>query len=226
MNGARSTLSPLQTRVLEVLAPIAPPWALTGGAALAGFHLGHRTTRDLDLFWHGASTLGTVRDDVETLLKRAGILVERIQSAESFHRLRVTDGEEAVLVDLVAEPTAPVEKPSEMAVGASRIRVDGMHEILVNTLCTLLSRAELRDLIDVRALLDAGGDFPRALADAPRKDGGFSPLTLAWLMRDLPLESMSTADGRSAESAKDLVAFRDRLVKRLLELSRPDDSRN
>lgn len=41
-------LSTLQERVLRLLADVEPPWTLTGGAALAGFHTHHRTTRDLD----------------------------------------------------------------------------------------------------------------------------------------------------------------------------------
>ena len=51
-----SRLTPLQERVLGLLAAIRPRWTL-GGGALAGVHLGHRTTRDLDLFFHGLSQL-------------------------------------------------------------------------------------------------------------------------------------------------------------------------
>ncbi len=47
-------LSPLQREVLEGFFELAPGYFLTGGAALAGFHLGHRTTEDLDLFVHEA----------------------------------------------------------------------------------------------------------------------------------------------------------------------------
>src|SRR5207247_7289633 len=48
-------LTPLQRRILRVLASLQPPWTLTGGGALAGIHLGHRETRDLDLFWRNRS---------------------------------------------------------------------------------------------------------------------------------------------------------------------------
>jgi len=41
---------------------------------------------------------------------------------------------------------------------------------------TLLERSEIRDLADVKALLDAGGDLDAALRDAPTKDAGFSPV--------------------------------------------------
>ena len=54
---ASVALSPLQVRILEALADLDPPWTLTGGGALVGFHLKHRTTRDLDLFLHGRAML-------------------------------------------------------------------------------------------------------------------------------------------------------------------------
>lgn len=46
----RRDLSPLQWRILRALAVEDPPWSLTGGGALVGFHLHHRETRALDLF--------------------------------------------------------------------------------------------------------------------------------------------------------------------------------
>jgi hypothetical protein len=56
VSGGR--LSPLQRRILKALAGLSPPWTLTGGGALVGFHLGHRETRDLDLFWRSRAELG------------------------------------------------------------------------------------------------------------------------------------------------------------------------
>ena len=45
-----SRLSALQAEVLRAFFARERDYFLTGGAALAGFHLGHRTTDDLDLF--------------------------------------------------------------------------------------------------------------------------------------------------------------------------------
>lgn len=181
-------LTPLQLRVLELLAGLEPRWTLTGGGALAGFHLHHRATRDLDLFFRGQVSLdGTLTRDAEARLVAAGLRVDGLQRELAFLRLRVSDGRESTLVDLVAEPVAAVEDAVDRPVGSASIRVDTEHEILVNKLCALLSRSELRDLVDIEALLARGGDLERALADAPRKDGGFSALTLAWLLRQFPM---------------------------------------
>jgi hypothetical protein len=58
-----SRLTPFQHRILGLLAGIIPRWTLTGGGALAGVHLGHRETRDLDLFWRSRAELGTLVAD-------------------------------------------------------------------------------------------------------------------------------------------------------------------
>jgi hypothetical protein len=127
-----------------------------------------------------------------------------------------------VVLDLVAEPTPAVSAPVEQRVGDQMILVDTPHDILVAKLTALLSRSELRDLEDVRALLEAGGDLTRALRDAPRKDAGFSPPTLAWVLEQLPVAALARGLGRDAAEADRLTRFRDELVRRLLEASRPE----
>ena len=61
-------LTALQWKILEALATIEPAFTLTGGAALAGVHLGHRTTRDLDLFWRQRDQLGDLVEKVRARL--------------------------------------------------------------------------------------------------------------------------------------------------------------
>jgi hypothetical protein len=46
------------------------------------------------------------------------------------------------------------------------------HEILVAKLTALPGRTELRDRVDVQALLGAGTDLPTAIVDAPKKMAG------------------------------------------------------
>ena len=132
------------------------------------------------------------------------MVVEAVQSAPDFQRLRITAVEESVLLDLVADPVPAVEEPVELTLEGVAILVDSAHEILVNKLCTLLERSELRDLLDVRVLLEGGGDLRRALREAPSKDLGFSPLTLAWILRQLPIAALAPASGWSSEESADL----------------------
>lgn len=216
-------MTSLQVRLLELLAEVTPRWTLSGGAALAGFHLRHRSTRDLDLFWHGVREIRRVRDDITLRLLNAGLKANTLVSGEGFARIEVSDGKETVVLDLVADPVPIIDAPVEMTIGGRRILVDSKHEILVNKLCTLLSRQEVRDLVDVRQLTLAGGDLWRAVAQAHQKDGGFSPQVLAWLLRGFPIRPLAEKEGASAAEIEALARFRDDFVADLVRRCKPDD---
>jgi hypothetical protein len=214
-------LSDAQERALVALAGMKPAWTLSGGAALVGFHTRHRETRDLDLFWQARSKLEGVVGEAVSRLQRAGFDVVVLQTAEAFARLDARHGSGSVIVDLVADPVPLAEAPEGMRIRDQTILVDTPHQILVNKLCALLSRSELRDLVDVRALVDAGGDLSRALEDCPRQDAGFSPLTFAWAVRGLPLRAIASAASWEDDRISDFERFRDDLVARVLADVKP-----
>lgn len=182
------SLSDAQVRVLRALAGLYPRWTLSGGGALAGFHLGHRRTKDVDLFFHGLSALGRLPEDAAAALRADGMTVDILQRAPAFCRLRADHAGSVVVIDLVAEPVPTVFPPESRTVDSVGILVDSRAELLVNKLGALYSRSEIRDLVDVKALVDAGEDLEAALA-------------------------LARADGYPAA---ELVVFRDHLVERLL----------
>jgi hypothetical protein len=214
-------LDPLQTRVLEVLSTVEPPFTLGGGGALAGIYLGHRTTRDLDLFWREVAALEHRTQSVVDALTANGLSITTVQSGTSFVRLRVADVASAVVVDLIAEPMASIEAAVKHRIGHATILVDSPRAILVDKLCALLSRSELRDLIDVEALVQSGEDLSSAIDDAPRRDSGFSRLTLAWVLRDFDVRAMAGTLGYEAATINRLESFRQRLIEDLVGLEPP-----
>ncbi|HEY0478178.1 MAG TPA: nucleotidyl transferase AbiEii/AbiGii toxin family protein [Kofleriaceae bacterium] len=218
-----SKLSPLQEQVLIALSGLQPAWTLTGGAALAGFHTKHRETRDLDLFFHHERTLGSLVADATHALQAADMTVTALRTTPTFAQLDVRLGTESVVVDLVADPTPIAEAAQPFAVGTATILVETPHQLLVNKLCALLSRSELRDLVDVRVLIESGLALTRALADCPGQDAGFSPLTFAWSARALPIRRVAAAQGWSNTDIDALEQFRDDLVVRVLAESQPDN---
>lgn len=109
MSGDR--LTPLQWRILRVLATLRPPWTLTGGAALAGIHLKRRITQDLDLFWRGRGVLEPLPREAGEVLRAEGLEVVNVQTGATFHRFRVSDGHHVCFVDRVAERAAPIADP-------------------------------------------------------------------------------------------------------------------
>jgi hypothetical protein len=148
--------------------------------------------------------------------------VDALETRPAFSRLNVRDGLASVTIDLVADPVPLAEAPRPVTVSGATFLVDTPHQILVNKLCTLLNRSELRDIEDIKALLDGGGDLVRALEDCPRQDGGFSPMTLSWSLRSLPLERLGSASGWSTERIDALSRFRDALLDKVLQEARPD----
>ncbi|MCI0570640.1 MAG: nucleotidyl transferase AbiEii/AbiGii toxin family protein, partial [Myxococcaceae bacterium] len=97
------------------------------------------------------------------------------------------------------------------------VRVDTLREIAANKVCTLLSRSELKDLVDLRELLNAGLSLEQALRDAERKDASVEPSTLAWILEQVTISPRAALPG--GVSAEALEAFRKDLVQRLRTIS-------
>jgi hypothetical protein len=84
-----SRLTPLQRTLLEEFLRLTDAFFLTGGAALAGFHLGHRQTHDLDFF----TTAGDLEAGLRALRSaaaRVGARPVEIQTSPDFRRLLVS----------------------------------------------------------------------------------------------------------------------------------------
>jgi len=219
---ALGRLTALQESLLVALRELTPVWTLTGGGALVGFYTFHRETRDLDLFFRGERSLGTLVAEAKQRIEAAGHAVVVLRTTPTFSQLEARNDTEVVIVDLVADPTPIAEAPRPASVGGVNILVETPHQLLVNKLCALLGRSELRDLVDVRALLVVGEDLVRALHDCPQQDAGFSPLTLAWCLQGLDIARLAVALGWAAPEASAIEQFRDELVARVLAEARPD----
>lgn len=61
-----------------------------------------------------------------------------------------------------------------------------------------------------------GLSLDEAIASAPRKDGAFSPLTLAWVLQNFDLPSLAAAIGVPDQELERLDRFRLDLIERLL----------
>ncbi len=84
-------------------------------------------------------------------------------------------------------------EPEKREIGG--IHVDSPEEILANKLCALLSRSEIRDLIDARELEKAGFSLENALSAAQKKDTGLTAAQLAWVLNQIKLGDDLTPPG-------------------------------
>jgi hypothetical protein len=208
-------LTQLQRDLLESFFRRESRFFLTGGAALAGYYLGHRETADLDLF-----TTGDLLGDGEMALRAAaseiGASIENIQTAPDFRRRLVRRGADGVVVDLVHD-RAPQGGEAKRQFGF--VWVDSPGEILANKLCTLLSRAEPRDLVDVLALECAGFHVEEAVPLAIRKDAGLTPGQLGWVLSQITIGDDAVIPGGA--SPAELRRFLSDLIARLARLAFP-----
>jgi predicted nucleotidyltransferase component of viral defense system len=212
---ADSKLSTFQKEFLDAFFRHEDRFFLTGGAALAGFHLGHRSTHDLDLF-----TLSDALDQgfavASEIVRQMSASLESIETSPDFRRFLVGRGTETVLVDLVRERVPQIVSEKPIILG---IRVDPPEEILANKLCALLSRSEIRDLVDVRALEMAGYPMEDALPAAHTKDTGLTPAQLGWVLSQIKLgDDLLPPGGVSKQALQEYLAD---LVARLARLAFP-----
>ncbi|WP_437683056.1 nucleotidyl transferase AbiEii/AbiGii toxin family protein [Sorangium sp. So ce131] len=214
-------LSPLQAEILAGFFRREQRFFLTGGAALAGFYLRHRRTADLDLFTTeealGASG-GLDAGDLalNAAAQESGATIENIQTSPEFRRRLVKRGGDRVVVDLVLDRAVQVY-PNKPFIGD--VRVDVPEEILANKLCTLLSRSEPRDLVDVYALHRNGLSVEAALPLAARKDGGLTPASLAWVLSQIEIADDARVPGGVVPA--DLRAFVEELISLFARLAHP-----
>ena len=210
-----STLNNLQEEFLTEFFKLESRFFLTGGAALAGFYFGHRETQDLDLFTL-ENAIESGFESVKATAKELGASIEAIQTAPDFRRLLVKRQDAAIVVDLVREYVFQISKEKSVING---IRVDAPEEIFANKLCALLSRSEIRDLIDVYEFEKADYDLENALRSAAKKDSGFTPAQLVWVLNQIKLGDNLTVPNNI--SVDDLRSYLENLISRLTRLSFP-----
>jgi predicted nucleotidyltransferase component of viral defense system len=214
--SAHSKLTALQREVLDAFFRRERGFFLTGGAALAGFHLGHRTTDDLDLFTTQQAAFERGRHVLSDVAAALGGEIQVRQDAPGFKRMVLTCGNEGLVVDLVKD--TGVQRHADK-LEHDHIVVDPADEILANKLAALVGRAEERDLIDVMFLERAGYSVEEALPAALAKDGGCTPATLAWLLSEITIPD--GAELPANVPAAELRAYVAELIARLLVLAAP-----
>ncbi|WP_053764633.1 nucleotidyl transferase AbiEii/AbiGii toxin family protein [Leptospirillum ferriphilum] len=146
---------------------------LTGGTALAAFHLHHRISEDLDLFVR--------RDDLdfgilfrglsENLKKFGG--VETALVSKSFLRifLHAPNGQwDRLKIEFAQEVPARIASPLTI----DHVIVDSLEDIATNKISAILGRDKPRDLFDLYAILSGTSLTLEVLfKNAIRKDASF-----------------------------------------------------
>jgi len=193
-------LDSFQEEVLEAFFARESGFFLTGGAALAGYHIHHRATESLqfctveDRARVGEATLLEVASDI-------GAKIQRIEAPETDGKFLLRRGDDSLVVS-ISRDLCPQVQPEKTSIG--NIRVDRPKEITARILCGLRSHFGLSELVDLRALEIVGYTVEDHLEAATHRDPEVTP---AELVRSLsgfeigddarPPGEVSTADLRS-----------------------------
>jgi nucleotidyltransferase AbiEii toxin of type IV toxin-antitoxin system len=160
----RAGLPASQRRALGRLSglPIATELYLAGGVAIA-IHLGHRTSRDLDLFGRSADL---DLDRVHEALRGASMRVELIARSDATLHMRF----EGADLDVVRYPYRLLAKSRRHESG---IQVASLRDLTAMKLAEIAKRGIRRDFWDLHAILTGGARITlrRALEDYQVKFG-------------------------------------------------------
>lgn len=188
---------------------------LGGGVALAGAHLSHRLSGDIDLVCRQQEELRGLVALLPEIAEAQGIHLRFVRDARTFVRAVATHPEGTTELDLLCEGTAPLQPPQTL----EGIALESLADLRAAKLTCLLSRAEPRDLVDVLFLERAGFLPERDLPLAAQKDAGIDPGVLAWLLGGFPVRPLPRMLVALTEEA--LARYRDDLRERLRQAAVP-----
>lgn len=175
-----------QDAFLNAFFAVTDAFYLTGGTALAGFYLAHRTSVDLDLFTQTNEAfehLAVIMADTAT---RLSARIEAVRTTPYFKHFEahMPDGP----LTLHSARDIPVRLAPVRNCGG--VQVDAIEDIMANKLCAMLGRSAMKDFIDLYFLHAAGFVIADYLPKACAKDGGLAPESLAYAIDQLALDAV------------------------------------
>jgi hypothetical protein len=174
-------MDPFHERLARVALQAAASYgfALAGGYAVQAHGFLDRPSADVDLFAEASAEFDFPEavDTVITAYQRDRLEARTEARSSSFARLIVSDGTDQARVELGVDWR--MNKPVRLAIGP----VLHADDAVANKVCALFGRAEIRDYVDVDAILASGrytdDDLVRLAAE---HDPGFD---LAWFAEAL-----------------------------------------
>lgn len=221
--SAQEWLTPLQTAFLTrfFASEAGPSFFLTGGTALAAFHLYHRLSVDLDLFTLDDLAMREAKVLIPQLATDLQCRVSRARQTAHFGQyLLEPETGDPLQIDLVRD-FGP-QYGQHIQVGD--VTVDSIENIGANKLTAILGRTEPKDFVDLYFILQAGYDFNDLMLKAQEKDLGMQPFYLAGSL--LQVRKFSRLPSTTPPlTLAELENFIVPLANRLLDQSHPTNNR-
>jgi predicted nucleotidyltransferase component of viral defense system len=179
-------LTPFQKQLLSVIgcSDLAPSFYLTGGTALACYHLQHRYSEDLDFFAEAREAMTGVTAIVADLATELDAAVEFTRTFPTFVETFLTGSSgERIKIDFAFDtPFRLLPTEFDATYG---IRVDNATDIAANKLAALFGRSEAKDFVDVYFICQEMMPFDELYRQAAQKHVGITHYWLAMAMRNV-----------------------------------------
>ena len=161
------------------------PFYLTGGTALAAFHLHHRYSDDLDFFTHDefdAFKLDQVMRDLST---KNGWRIVSSRRETFFYKVLIEENQELppLKIDFVKD-TSPHFGMMEQW---GKVPIDTLRNISSNKITAIFGRTEAKDFVDLYFILKDKITMDEIFEEAQQKDGGLNEFYFAGQLRNVEL---------------------------------------
>jgi len=188
MNWEKSkAITPLKREFLKAFFSREKRFFLTGGSALGLFYLEHRFSYDLDLFSMERVDWVDIDGTIRLCSEEIGASLQLLRDAPTFRRYSLETDECKEIVDIVVD-LSPQVNPEKIWI--DNIRVDTLREIMLNKITTLISRCEIKDIVDLYFLEKTGFVVEECFEDAQLKDGGLDPSMISLILNSLTITEL------------------------------------
>lgn len=179
-------LTPFQQRILTGIghSDLAPSFYLTGGTALAVYHLQHRYSEDLDFFADAREAMTGVTATAGEIAQELGAHIEFTRTFPTFVETFLTSqAGERVKIDFAFD--TPFRLQPTITDPAYGIRLDNLTDMASNKLAALFGRSEPKDFVDVYFICQELMPFATLYEQANQKHVGMTHYWLALAMRNV-----------------------------------------
>lgn len=206
-------LYPLQDRVLKLMDQAETLFYLTGGTALSRFYLNHRYSDDLDLFQNDSKTF---QDDLDSMLHSLGkqFDVNVTLRSEQFLRLSLSGGDVRFNMEFVNDVPFHLGEFKSFPVFS---RVDNIYNILSNKVTAIVTREEIKDIVDVVFVMkNYTVDWKEIFHSAQSKSAGAFPPLVAQKIGEYDLSNLSFIKWVENVDTEEFEKDRDDVVRRII----------
>lgn len=188
MNWEKSkAITPLKREFLKSFFSREKRFFLTGGSALGLFYLEHRFSYDLDLFSNECVDWIELDGIMRICSLEVGATLQLLRDAPTFRRYCLETDECKEIVDIVVDLTPQINPQKQWL---DNIQVDTLYEIMLNKITTLISRCEVKDIVDLYFLEQQGFVIEACFEDAQLKDGGLDPAMISLILDSLKVTEL------------------------------------